>query len=69
MTDRKREIYIKFENVDEFITILNDIKKQKDELRKKMKNFEDLNFEENKIFENWFNYFEDTLQKLDHISL
>ncbi len=69
MIDKKRDIFIKVEKIDEIVEILDLIKKQKEETKKLFIAYEKLNSMENKVFENWNNYLDDTLQKLDHITL
>ncbi len=69
MVTREREIFIKFDRVEEFAIILEEIRMQKEEIKRKFILIDKLNLEENKLFENWENYFEDSMQKLDHITL
>jgi len=69
MVERKREIYLKLENIKEIVELLSEIKKEGDDLKKLFIEYDKLNLEESKIFENWNNYYEDIFQKLDHIKL
>ena len=69
MIDRKREIFIRLEEVSNIIEILTEIKKKEDLLKSLFKDYDNLNSQENKIFENWRYYLEDLMQKLDHVTL
>lgn len=69
MVERKRDIFIKLDNVKEIVEILIEIKAEQDELRKLFSEYDRLTLEESKIFENWTNYYEEISQKLDHITL
>ena len=69
MIDKKREIFIKVNKINEIVSILEDIKKKEDYLKTLFLNYDKLNIEENKLFENWKNYLEDIIQKLDHVTL
>jgi len=69
MIDKKREIFIKVNKINEIVSILEDIKKKEDYLKTLFLNYDKLNIEENKLFENWNNYLEDIIQKLDHVTL
>jgi len=69
MVERKREIYLKLENIKEIVELLSEIKAEGDDLKKLFIEYDKLNLEESKIFENWNNYYEDIFQKLDHIKL
>lgn len=69
MIDRKREIFIRLEEVSNIIEILTEIKKKEDLLKSLFKDYDNLNSQENKIFENWSYYLEDLMQKLDHVTL
>ncbi len=69
MVERKREIYLKLENIKEILELLSEIKAEGDDLKKLFIEYDKLNLEESKIFENWNNYYEDIFQKLDHIKL
>ena len=69
MVERKREIYLKLENIKEIVELLSEIKAEGDDLKKLFLEYDKLNLEDSKIFENWNNYYEDIFQKLDHIKL
>lgn len=69
MVERKREIFIKLDNVKEIVEVLAQIKAEQDELRKLFSEYDRLNLEESKIFESWSNNYEEITQKLDHITL
>jgi len=69
MIDKKREIFIKVNKINEIVSILEDIKEKEDYLKTLFLNYDKLNIEENKLFENWNNYLEDIIQKLDHVTL
>ena len=69
MTNRKREIFIKFGNLKEIIEVLESIKEKEAKLNSNFKEYDALNEEENKIFENWESYLEEINQKLNHIAL
>lgn len=69
MIEKKREIFIKLQNVTQIVTLLEEIKELEENTKKSFRTYESLNIEENKIFENWSTYLEDIEQKLDHITL
>ncbi len=69
MIGKKREIYIKIEKITEIVELLKNIKEQEEILRELFQKYDKINLEENKIFENWNNYMEDIVQKLDHVTL
>lgn len=69
MIDKKREIFIRIEKINEITELLTDIKEIETVLHKLFYSYDKLNFEENKIFENWNNYFDEIVSKLDHVTL
>ena len=69
MADRKREIYARIDKINEIVCILSEIEKIRNEIKSNFDDFDKLNLEENKIFENWEKYLEDTLMRLEHIVL
>lgn len=69
MVERKREIFIKLNNVAEIVDLLVEIKTQQEQLRKVFLEYDQLSLEESKIFENWSNNYEEISQRLDHITL
>lgn len=69
MVERKREIYIKIEGIDEIASLFDEIKQLEEETRKLFKHYDRVSSKENEIIDNWNNYLEDILQKLDHVTL
>lgn len=69
MIDKKRDIFIKIEKVREIVDILNEIKVYEEELKSLFNKYDKLDQTENKIFENWSLSLEDTINKLDQITL
>lgn len=69
MINKKREIYIRLHRIQEIVHLLKEIKQNEDELKNLFRTYDELNYEENKMFDNWNNYLEDIVQKLDHVSL
>ena len=69
MVERKREIYIKLENVKEIVDLLDEIKELEQETKQLFQHYDNIAAQENDLFENWNNYLEDILQKLDHVTL
>lgn len=69
MIDKKRDIFIKIEKVTEIVDILNEIKVYEEELKSLFNKYDKLDQSENKIFENWSLSLEDTINKLDQITL
>lgn len=67
--DRRKEIYIQVNNPKEIADVLKDIRKESAEVKKLFEEYDKLNLEENKIFDNWSNYIEDSLEKLEHVTL
>lgn len=69
MVEKKREIFIKIDKVDEIVKLLNEIKELEQYLENLFQNYDKLSLKENKLFENWNNYLDDIVQKLDHVTL
>ncbi len=69
MINRKREIYIRINRVTEIVNLLKEIKATEQEIRVLFERYDKLNYDENKVFDNWNNYLEDVIQKLDHITI
>lgn len=69
MIDKKREIYIRLQQVEQVVDLLGKIKKHQDQLRKCFDAYDQLAFQEDKVFENWSGYLESINQKIDHINL
>ena len=69
MLDRKREIYIKLDKIKGIVETLENIKQLEENLQGKFDRVDRLVVEENKVFENWNSYYEDIIQKLDHVTL
>jgi len=69
MATRKREIFIKLEEISQIIEILESIKSNELALKENFNNFDNLKANEDKISDNWNNYLEEINQKLNHITL
>jgi hypothetical protein len=69
MIEKKREIFIKLQHIRSVVTLLEEIKELEEKTKVSFRKYENMNSQENKIFENWNNYLEDIEQKLDHITL
>lgn len=69
MIEKKREIYTKIEKITEIVEILSNIKEKETHIQELFNLYEKLSLEENKLFENWNNYLDDIVQKLDHVTL
>lgn len=69
MIEKKREIFIKLDKISEIVDVLAEIKNIEGILKSLFNEYDKLNQKENKIFENWELYLEDTMQKLDQITL
>jgi len=69
MIEKKREIFIKLEEIAQIVKLLEDIKVKEVKLKSDFNTYDSLNLQENKIFENWSSYFEEINQKLNHIAL
>lgn len=67
--NKKRDIYIRIENLGEIVETLKVLKQKEEELKKLFYEYDKLNLEENRIFENWNNYLEDVFQRMDHMTL
>ena len=65
MIDRKREIFIKLNEISEIVEVLKEIKKREEKLKSLFHDYDNLNSYENKTFENWNYYLEDLIQKFD----
>ena len=69
MVDKKRDIFIKIQNVENILEVLTNIKKQEEYLTQLFEGYDSLNIEENKIFDNWSNNLEEVIQRLEHVTL
>ena len=69
MIDRKREIYARIDKINHIVEILSEIEDVRKEISGLFESYDKLNFDENKLFENWENNLEDTLMRLEHIVL
>lgn len=69
MVERKREIYIKVEGIEEITSLFDEIKHLEEETRNLFKHYDRVSSKENEIIDNWNNYLEDILQKLEHVTL
>lgn len=69
MVDKRREIFIKVEEVSNILDTLTTLKEKEEVLKELFKEYDSLTLAENKIVENWTYYFEDINQKLDHTTL
>jgi len=69
MLDRKRDIFIKLEELSEIVDIMLEIKEKEEKLKGRFYEYDKLSLEENKIFENWNVALEDVVHKLDHVTL
>ena len=69
MINRKREIFIKLDEISEIINVLTEIKNKENSLKSLFSDYDNLNSQENKTFENWSYYIEDLIQQLDHVTL
>jgi len=67
--DRRREIYIKITELNELISILKNIKSKNENLHNLFSQYDSLYIEENRIYENWGNYLEDTFTRMDNMRL
>lgn len=69
MINKKRDIYIKVEETKRIVLVLSKIQEIERSIETMFENYDKLDLEENKIFENWSNYFEEIDQKLENITL
>ena len=69
MVDRKREIFIRLEEIEKIVELLMEIKQKEEEVQRKFQDYDNLLIEENKLYENWNHYLDDVLQRLDHVTL
>ncbi|MEC8339776.1 MAG: hypothetical protein VXZ40_04060 [Nanoarchaeota archaeon] len=69
MIEKKREIFIKLQNIAQVVSLLEEIKELEEKTKQSFRTYESLNTQENRIYENWSTYLEDIEQKLDHITL
>ena len=69
MIDKKREIFIRINKINDIVSILGEIKEKEKYIQTLFSSYDKINIEENKLFENWNNYLEDIMQKLDHVTL
>ena len=60
---------MKIDQINEIVQLLKKIKYEEEILKELFYKYDGFNLEENKIFENWNNYMEDIIQKLDHVTL
>ncbi len=69
MIEKKREIFIKLQNIAQVVSLLEEIKELEENTKQSFRDYESLNNQENRIYDQWSNYLEDIEQKLDHITL
>ncbi|MFW5704817.1 MAG: hypothetical protein ACOCXG_03145 [Nanoarchaeota archaeon] len=69
MEYRKREIYIRLENIKDIVKLLHEIHDEQDKINTLMKKYSDICDEETKALENWRNFIEDIDIKIDRVSL
>lgn len=69
MIQKKRDIYIRVEKVREIVDLLEEIKNKEQNLRIMFEEYDKINSEENRTFENWNSYLEEVIQRLEHITL
>lgn len=67
--ERKREIYIKIEQIENIKTLMEEIRELEEDTKKLFRHYESVSHRENEMLENWNNYIEDILQKLDHVAV
>ena len=67
--ERRREIYIKIDKLNELIKILKTVKSKEEQITRLFDQYDSLNLEENHVFENWNNYLEDTFTRMDNLRL
>lgn len=69
MIEKKREIFIKLENMKEIVDVMSEIREKEDKLKELFYAVDKINIDEGKLVENWGNYAEEVLQRLDHITM
>lgn len=67
--DRKRDIFIKLQNLSEIVEIMMEIKDKEEKIKRHFKEVDKLNIQENKVFENWSHNLDDITHRLDHVTL
>jgi len=67
--DKRRDIFIKLDKIKKIVENLTNIEKKENELKELFYNYDSLNSQEGKIFENWSFYLEDINEKIDHVTL
>lgn len=67
--DRRREIYIKIDKLNELVKVLKSVKTKEDQIKQLFSQYDSLSLEENNTFENWNNYLEDTFTRMDNLRL
>lgn len=67
--DKKREIFIKLQKIENILEVLSEIKKKEEYLKTLFKSYDSLNTYENRIFENWSGNLDEILQRLEHVTL
>lgn len=67
--DRRREIFIKINELEAIVEVLKEIKKKEGQMRSLFEQYDTLNLEESRIYENWGNYLEDIFSRMDHVRL
>lgn len=69
MIKKTRQIFIRIDGMNDIVNTLRKIKEKQEKVRKLFLEYDNFNYEENRIFENWNNYLEDLSQRLDYITL
>lgn len=67
--ERRREIYIKISELTTLVENLKQIRSRQEKLRELFSQYDELTVRENKIYDNWGNYLEDTFTRVDNLRL
>lgn len=69
MTTNAKEVFIRFQNVQEIVLTLEQIKEVQDNLNTMFLNIENLKVQEEKILENWMLQLEELDEKVEYLAL
>lgn len=69
MNVSSKEVFIRLKNVQEIVSLLEEIKSSQDNLNEMFSKVDSLKSKEERILENWMSQLEDLDEKVEHLAL
>ena len=69
MNVNSKEVFIRLKNVQEIVSLLEEIKSSQDNLNEMFSKVDSLKSKEERILENWMSQLEDLDEKVEHLAL